>query len=149
MWEIGTRAGNGGNLGRKWVAGTGGPRRRSFCRRWRSHSGWVLARDGERQWPFEVVLGTKKIGYREEDVLHWFRMVAGTGRRPEMEDSWNWKNDGIGRNWKNDGVGRIWRTTVVGRAWRTAVAGRPWWSTVGRKWVDGERKGKIWGEALK
>jgi hypothetical protein len=33
MGEIGTRAENGENLGQKWVAGTGGPRRRSFCRR--------------------------------------------------------------------------------------------------------------------
>lgn len=41
----------------------------------------------------------QKIGYREEDVLHWFQMVAGTGRRPEMEDSQKWKNDGVGRRW--------------------------------------------------
>jgi hypothetical protein len=41
--------------------------------------------------------GDQKIGYREEDVLHWFQMVAGTGRRPEMEDDRNWKTAGDGR----------------------------------------------------
>jgi hypothetical protein len=63
-------------------------------RRWRSHGGWVLAGDGERRLPFVVVLGgngfgDQKIGYKEEDVLHWFRMVAETGRWPKMEDSQN------------------------------------------------------------
>jgi hypothetical protein len=41
--------------------------------------------------------GDQKIGYREEDVLHWFRMVAETGRRLEMEDDRNWKTAGDGR----------------------------------------------------
>jgi hypothetical protein len=112
-------------------------------RSWRTHGSWVLARDGERRWPFVVVLGTKKLvtkkktyctGFEWSPKLEdgWRWKTTGTGRRPEMEDS---------RNWKNDGVGQNWRTTVAGRAWRTAVAGRAWWSTVGRKWVDGEREG--------
>jgi hypothetical protein len=98
----------------------------------------------------------QKIGYREEDILQWFRMVAGTRRRPEMDDDRNWKTAGDGRqqeleerrSWpkmENDD-GRRWRTTVAGRAWRMPVAGRAWWSTVGRKWVDGEREGKFGGK---
>jgi hypothetical protein len=72
--------------------------------------------------------GDQKIGYRDEDVWNGRMVAAGTGRTTEL--------------------GRALRTTVPGRALRTAVAGRSSWSTVGRKWVDGEREGKIWGEAL-
>jgi hypothetical protein len=72
--------------------------------------------------------GDQKIGYRDEDVWNGRMVAAGTGRTTEL--------------------GRALRTTVPGRALRTAVAGRSSRSTVGRKWVDGEREGKIWGEAL-
>jgi len=61
--------------------------------------------------------GDQKIGYREEDVQHWFRrfrMVAGTGRTTENERWPKMENDG-------------------GRRWRTTVTSRAWWSTVGRK----------------
>jgi hypothetical protein len=72
--------------------------------------------------------GDQKIGYRDEDVWNGRMVAVGTGRTTEL--------------------GRALRTTVPGRALRTAVAGRSSQSTVGRKWVDGEREGKIWGEAL-
>jgi hypothetical protein len=72
--------------------------------------------------------GDQKIGYRDEDVWNGRMVAVGTGRTTEL--------------------GRALRTTVPGRALRTAVAGRSSRSTVGRKWVDGEREGKIWGEAL-
>jgi hypothetical protein len=59
--------------------------------------------------------GDQKIDYREEDVLHWFRMVPG---RPEMEDRRNWKNDGDGRRPEMEER----RRTNGGRRWRTTVA---------------------------
>jgi hypothetical protein len=107
-----------------------------------------------RRWRTTVAVcsgfGDQKIGYREEDVLHWFRMVTGTGRRPEMEDDRNWKTAGDGRQPELE---ERWSWPKMenggGQRWRTAVAGCAWWSMVGRKWVDGEREGKIWGEALK
>jgi hypothetical protein len=119
MGEIGTRAGNGGNLGRKWVAGLGDlvgghsveDERRPETedgQRWRSHGGWVLAGDGERRWQARA------------------KIVAEAGRRPDMEDGRNWKNDGE-RTLAEDGE-RWWQ----GRAWST-VAGRAWWWTVGRR----------------
>jgi hypothetical protein len=70
--------------------------------------------------------GDQKIGYRDEDVWNGRMVAAGTGRTTEL--------------------GRALRTTVPGRALRTAVAGRSSRSTVGRKWVDGEREGKIGGK---
>jgi hypothetical protein len=72
--------------------------------------------------------GDQKIGYRDEDVWNGRMVAAGTGRTTEL--------------------GRALRMAVAGRAWRMAVAGRSSRSTMGRKWVDGEREGKIWGEAL-
>jgi hypothetical protein len=43
------------------------------------------------------------------------------------------------RNWKTAGG---WVLAEDGeRRWRA----RAWWSTVGRKWVDGEREGKFGG----
>jgi hypothetical protein len=54
-------------------------------------------------------------------------MVAGTGRTTENERWPKMENDG-------------------GRRWRTTVTSRAWWSTVGRKWVDGEREGKFGGK---
>jgi hypothetical protein len=77
--ELGTRAGNRGDLGRRWKT---------------------------------TVVGRAK-------------MVVGTGRQPEMENG----------RWL--GFCRRWRTTVVGHVQ---------WSTVGRKWVDGEREGKFGGK---
>jgi hypothetical protein len=80
MGEIGTRAGNGSlELGDRTVVGF-----------WpeMENDGAVAVCSG---------FGDQKIGYREEDVLHWFRTVAGTGRRPEMEDDRNWKTVEDGR----------------------------------------------------
>jgi hypothetical protein len=52
-------------------------------RRWRSHGGWVLAGDGERRWPFVVVLGTKKL------VTEKKMYCTGFEWSPELEDGWN------------------------------------------------------------
>jgi hypothetical protein len=65
-----------------------------------------------RRWRTTVAVcsgfGDQKIGYKEEDVLHWFRMVAGTGRLPELEEQQSWpkmENDGGGSCVENDGGG--------------------------------------------
>jgi hypothetical protein len=81
--------------------------------------------------------GDQKIGYRDEYVWNGRMVTAGTRRTTEL-----------GRALRTTVPGRALRTAVAGRVWRTAVAGRSSRSTVGRKWVDGEREGKIWGEAL-
>jgi hypothetical protein len=76
--------------------------------------------------------GDQKIGYRDEDVWNGRMVAAGTGRTTEQ-----------GRALRTTAPGRALRTTMPGRALRTAVAGRSSRLTVGRKWVDGEREGKI------
>jgi hypothetical protein len=82
-------------------------------RRWRSHSGWVLAEDGERQWPFVVVLGTKKlVTVRRRTALvsngrrNW--KTAGDGRQPELEERRSWPELEERQSWpkmENDGGG--------------------------------------------
>jgi hypothetical protein len=99
--------------------------------------------------------GDQKIGYRDEDVWNGRMVAPGTGRTTELGRAL--RTTVLGRAlrmavpggaWRMATSGRALRTAVAGRAWRTAVAGRSLRSTVGRKWVDGEREGKIWGEAL-
>jgi hypothetical protein len=97
----------------------------------------------------------QKIGYRDEDVWNGRMVAVGTGRTTELGRALRTTVPGralrtavAGRAWRTETSGRALRTAVAGRAWRTAVAGRSSRSTVGRKWVDGERERKIWGEAL-
>jgi hypothetical protein len=99
--------------------------------------------------------GDQKISYRDEDVWNGRMVSAGTGRTTELGHALRTTVPGralrkavAGRAWRTATPGHALRTAVAGRAWRTAVAGRSSRSTVGRKWVDGEREGKIWGEAL-
>jgi hypothetical protein len=90
--------------------------------------------------------GDQKIGYRDEDVWNGRMVAAGTGRTTELGRAL--RTTVPGRALRTAAAGRAWRTATPGRALRTAVAGRSSRSTVGRKWVDREREGKIWGEAL-
>jgi hypothetical protein len=79
--------------------------------------------------------GDQKIGYRDKDIWNGRMVAAGTGRTTEL-----------GRALRTTVPGRALRTTVPGRALRTAVPGRSSRSTVGRKWVDGEREEKFGGK---
>jgi hypothetical protein len=99
MGEIGTRAGNGSlELGDRTVVGF-----------WpeMENDGAVAVCSG---------FGDQKFGYREEDVLHWFRTVAGTGRRPEMEDDRNWKTVEDGRQPELE-ERRYWPELEERRSW--------------------------------
>jgi hypothetical protein len=63
---------------------------------------------------------------------------------PELEDGRRWKTAGTGRTTENERWPKM--ENDGGRRWRKTVAGCAWWSTVGRKWVDGEREGKFGGK---
>jgi len=58
---------------------------------WRTHGGWVLAGDGERRWPFVVVLGTEKLVTEKKTYCTGFEWS------PKLEDGWRWKTAGDGR----------------------------------------------------
>jgi hypothetical protein len=106
MGEIGTRARNWGNLGQKWVAGIGGPRRRSFCRRWKTTGiGRRPEMEDSRNWKNDGV-GRRWSSKRwRARVKH----LVGTGRMTELETVAGSCESGC-RNRKNDiGFGGRWR----------------------------------------
>jgi hypothetical protein len=97
MEEIGTGAGNGGDLGRKWVVGTGGPRRR------------LPVGDGRR-----IVAGSCVVVDGDGLVRKW---------SPELEDC-RWL--GFGRRWRTtvagscvvvDGGKKMGRWREGGKIW--------------------------------
>jgi hypothetical protein len=79
---------------------------RNRSRRWRLHGGWVLAGDGERQWPFVVVLGTKKLVTEKKTYCigerRW-RVVRGERRWRVVRGERRWQVVLGGRRWEENG----------------------------------------------